>query len=169
LPRGSDPPPAPLSLDEAAARWREDAGALAALRRILREADDRAEQAGLPCRACGACCHFEEFGHRLYVTAGELAVLAAQPAPQPGRAGRCPYQLDSRCQARDRRPLGCRVFFCDADRPDATRRLYERLHRRIRSLHERRRLPYAYVELTAGLAEVLQRTARPPATPQPRP
>src|SRR5512133_1424160 len=45
------------------------------------------------CNACGACCDFPAYGHRLFVTPPELIYLAARLdvdrlEPMPG--GRCP-------------------------------------------------------------------------------
>jgi len=53
-----------------------------------------AERAGR-CNACGACCDFATYDHRLFVTTPELMYLAtglnAKELKQMS-AGRCPYQ-----------------------------------------------------------------------------
>ena len=152
--RGSSSAAGAVDLVDAVARCRADGRFLAELSAILRRADAAVARDGPGCRACGACCRFEEFGHRLYVSAGELALLTAAAPPEPCRPGRCPYQLDSRCTARDRRSLGCRVFFCRAELADGSAALYEQLHRQIRRLHDRYALGYLYVELTAALVEI---------------
>ena len=105
------------------------------------------------CMGGGACCRFDLFDHRLYVTVGELALLMRTEPEDPSRTAlnRCPYQQGPRCLARQNRPLGCRVFFC-REEPDARDNgLYEASHRRICELHARHDVPYAYVELISAL------------------
>ena len=136
---------------------RSDARFIAGLRELYRQVDLDVGRQNASCRACGDCCRFDRTDHRLYVSTGELALLtAAAPggpvSPQPLR---CPYQDADRCSARDRRPLGCRVFFCDEDLQAWSRDSYERFHRQIRRLHDEAHLPYAYIEMTAATAEVL--------------
>ncbi len=69
------------------------------------------------CQISGRCCRFIEYEHTLFVSAPEVAVLLAD-APPPVRplddGATCPWQDDrGRCTAREARPLGCRVYFCD--------------------------------------------------------
>jgi hypothetical protein len=155
LPREGDPTAGcGGDLAEAVERCRREAGFLAGIAAVLSDADAAVAEKSPTCRACGQCCRFEEFGHRLYVSTGELALLSASRPRRVCRPGRCPYQVGSRCTARRRRGLGCRVFFCDPAAKEWSAALYEELHRRIRRLHARARLPYRYVELTAGLSEL---------------
>jgi Fe-S-cluster containining protein len=125
------------------------------LRAVYAQADAEAAKRNLSCRACGGCCRFATAGHRLLASAAELALLleGSPPACRP-EPGRCPYQQGARCTARERRPLGCRVYFCDEPSAAAAGR-YERHHRQVRRLHAERGLPYAYAELTGALAELL--------------
>ncbi len=141
-------------LAEAVERCRRDAGFLSDLAGVLSEADAAVAEERPACRACGACCRFEEFGHRLYVSTGELALLSVSRPRRVCRPGRCPYQVGQRCTARRRRGLGCRVFFCDPAAGEWSAAVYEQHHRGIRLLHARAHLPYHYVELTAALAEL---------------
>ncbi len=106
------------------------------------------------CEACGHCCRLQEFGHRLYVSTAELALLLREPPPTGPTPGQCPYQVGRLCTARTRRTLGCRTFFCRPDLADASRALHERFHAELRRLHEARRIPYRYVELVCGIAAV---------------
>jgi Fe-S-cluster containining protein len=124
------------------------------LRRILDEAE--AEMAGLAdsCEACGQCCDFDARGHKLYVSTGELAVLALHAEIFRPRRGRCSYQQGARCGARAARPLGCRLFYCKFPAGFTDTNAYEDHHRRIRALHREANVPYHYVELTGALAEV---------------
>ncbi len=145
----------PPLLGEAVALCRADAKFTSALCEIYTRADLAVAKRSPDCRACGACCRFDRMGHRLYVSTGELAMLCETPPSQPFRPGRCPYQSGSQCTARRRRPLGCRVFFCGEGPAEWSSELYEKYHAQIRRLHESHGLPYSYVELTAGLREIL--------------
>ena len=87
------------------------------LRAIYAEVDAEVARAAPVCRISGRCCRFEEYGHTLFVSAPEFALLLAD-APPPSRpvdgGDTCPWQDDrGRCSAREARPLGCRVYFCD--------------------------------------------------------
>ena len=94
-----DDPSLTRAVEQAAA----DADFLAELRGILAEADSAARRQGLSCRACGQCCLFEQFGHRLYVTPGELALLLAD-VPEEDRPadGSCPHHRAGRCTGSSR-------------------------------------------------------------------
>ncbi len=155
-----------IALADTVARCADDAGFLDELGQILRQADVAAEKHNWACRACGKCCRFDQFGHKLYVTGGELAYLTDN-SPIPAKAnlsapdtaidveaGLCPYQRESRCVARDGRALGCRLFFCDPAAADWFCETYEALHEQIKHIHAAADLPYVYVELTAALAEL---------------
>ena len=133
---------------------------LAAIRELYAQADASAAASGLVCLGGGCCCKFDIAGHRLYLSTGELAILAATPRPArpavdaaapstPPRL-RCPYQRGPRCHARDNRPLGCRIHFCRGDHAALNAR-YEQLHDALRHLHDQFGVPYYYVELTASL------------------
>jgi len=155
MPPGDDAPAEPLNIARAVRLCQADETFVPALRQLYRAVDAETAASGLTCMGGGACCKFDLADHRLYLSTGELALLTAEPPPGPlGRPGRCPYQLGPRCLGRDRRPLGCRTFFCAPRGQDVRVRLYEAYHRQIRSLHERRWLPYAYVELTSTLSQL---------------
>lgn len=126
---------------------------LEALADLLARAE-RALAAHAPdCSACGACCDFRQAGHRLYVTPAEVSLLRLQPPPQPPRELHCPYQVGLACTARDRRPLGCRVYFCRSLPPETQQDLYERFHHEIADLHRKHGRQYDYRELSAALGE----------------
>jgi hypothetical protein len=106
----------------------------------------------------GVCCRFGEFGHRLYVTPAELAYFAGSVGRAPPVAASpdsCPYQVGGLCEARGPRPMGCRVFFCESAGQGWQEDLTENYLRRLRSLHERFHLPYAYGEWLAGLGQTV--------------
>jgi hypothetical protein len=167
-------------LARAVAMCAADAGFLAGIEQILRQADRAAVERRLECRQCGNCCRFEQFGHRLYVTAGELSLmlhLAPDRVSEPiGKirpwgifdnpqsairngsrakpASLCPHQDQARCLARAGRALGCRLFFCAPSAHGWFCDAYESFHQQIKLLHAAHGLPYVYAELAAALAEL---------------
>lgn len=105
------------------------------------------------CRECGQCCNFVEYGHRLYVSTAEVALLLSQEAPSPEalQKGLCPYQVGNACKLREKRPLGCRLFFCHLERDPQYQKVCESFHAALRTLHQRRCVPYIYAEFTTWL------------------
>lgn len=107
------------------------------------------------CVMSGRCCHFEEYGHRLYVTTMELATFSHHVAnfapPKKWDGTGCPFQIDKRCGVHPIRPMGCRLFFCDASSTDWQQQLYENFHNQLKRLHESLDVPYAYMEWRESL------------------
>jgi Fe-S-cluster containining protein len=99
------------------------------------------------CVLRGACCRFDEYGHNLFVTTLEAAYFVAH-AGQPHAAvvDGCPYQIEGRCRARDARPMGCRIFFCDPQTRHWQGPLTEEALRCLRLLHEKLVVSYVYAE-----------------------
>lgn len=121
------------------------------------------------CQACGACCDFVAYDHRLYVTPPELAYLAAKLGVRELKTmptGRCPYQEGPKCTVHEQRFAGCRIFGCDGD-PDFQSELSEETLRRLKALCEESRVPYRYQDLAAALAGVNCDTCRSAAAPGP--
>jgi len=141
------------ALRGAVATCQTDGRVLDGLSAIFRDVDGAVRLAGSVCMGGGGCCRFALAGHRLYVSSAELALL--QNGPPVGSAGPlvCPWQQGPACSARERRPLGCRTFFCRMD-PRLVAELYESAHARIRRLHEVNAVPYIYVEMTAALEQL---------------
>ena len=88
-----------------------------AVREVYRELDAAVAALAPVCGVSGRCCRFVEYEHTLFISAPEAAILLAD-APPPSRplddGATCPWQDDrGRCTAREARPLGCRVYFCD--------------------------------------------------------
>lgn len=145
------------------------------LRRIYAVVDAAARDQGVVCRNSGRCCRFDSFGHRLYVTGLEIAWVLAQVRgmreesveaeglrlqvlPDAGASdrhlskGACVFQIERLCSVHRVRPLGCRVFFCEAGSEAWQHALYEQHQAVLRRLHEEQVIPYAYMEWRAGLA-----------------
>jgi hypothetical protein len=166
-------------------RWRELAGHPAVEAFFVRARARIAEvvRAQRPiCLASGACCNFEKFGHRMYVSGLEAAFVVARiDAARKARAanplrvldiaaardrGDCPYLVTNVndpagrafCGEHEERPLGCRIFYCDkgADGRGAEwqSELYEAIHREIVALHQALDAPYSYIEWREALRVV---------------
>lgn len=143
-----------------------------ALKVVYRDLDAAVAEAGPTCLASGLCCRFEEYGHTLFVSAPEMAVLLAD-APPPSRplddGATCPWQ-DSRgrCTAREARPMGCRVYFCDPTYQDQAPILAERGIAGLKRMVEALDLPWDYAPLHRHLREAREDGrfgAPPPGTP----
>lgn len=109
------------------------------------------------CSNRGACCRFGEFGHRLFVTPIEVAYFLATaegPVPRSEASQTCPYQRGGLCTARVGRPAGCRIFFCDPDARSWQGPLTEATLARLKDLHERFNLPYAYLDWMQALGQL---------------
>src|SRR5690606_15972402 len=106
-------------------------------------------------------CRFGRFGHRLYVTAlevvyylaiaGEAATAERSEATGSGlipliTEDVCPHAPGGKCQARSRRPLGCRIFYCDPAAQHWQGPLTEDLLGELRRLHDELQVPYFYAE-----------------------
>ena len=128
---------------------------------LYRELDAAVAAFGPACAVSGRCCRFEEYGHTLFLTAPEAAVLIedAPPPVRPLDAGMtCPWQdLKGRCTAREARPLGCRVYFCDPTYEEQAPMLTERFLDRLRRLVEERGWPWDYAPLHRHLETSLPR------------
>lgn len=81
---------------------------------IYGEADAAVAAAGPVCQSSGRCCRFIDYGHTLFLSELEADVLL-ESAPDYSEVSKegCPFQVNNLCTARDERPLGCRVYFCD--------------------------------------------------------
>jgi hypothetical protein len=121
-------------------------------RRVLElyEAVDREVAAAGPvCVASGRCCRFKEHGHVLYLSNVEADVLlaAAPPYEQPATPDCCPFQKDNLCTAREPRPLGCRVYFCDPAYQETGNRITEDYLRLLKELADAHGVAWRYAPL----------------------
>lgn len=126
-----------------------------AMRDFYAEVDAAVAAHAPVCVNRGQCCRFDTFGHRLYVTAVEMMYFAKGLADRPlaPTDGACPYQIEGRCTARDHRPLGCRVFFCEERSQAWQGPEYERFLARLKEIGEAFAIPYRYGEWLAALDE----------------
>ncbi|MGC8551919.1 MAG: hypothetical protein ACP5O7_03540 [Phycisphaerae bacterium] len=174
---------APKTLDEMFARGNNAAltQVIAAVRQLYAALEDEIALQKPLCTASGRCCHFESYGHRLYVTPAEMVVfehhrreaavahrpggLSPPAGPEPD-AWRfplplldescevnpgCPWQVNGLCMAREGRPLGCRIYFCDESSSAWQTSAYERFHNELKRLHERFDIGYSYTEWRQAL------------------
>lgn len=116
-----------------------------AMRNFYRDLDEELSGLEVSCRGCGCCCHFDVVDHILYASGLERRYLVRVAGPQPLADAepeqlawglRCPYQSGGRCQAREGRALGCRLYHCDW--PDGVDEdmVYQRWHERLKRLHD---------------------------------
>jgi Fe-S-cluster containining protein len=98
------------------------------------------------CELSGRCCRFKEYGHTLFLSRPEAELLLEQGLPANAvvdEAG-CPFQTNGLCTARERRPLGCRVYFCDPNYVGIGEQLSERYVTRLKQLHDQSRTAWDY-------------------------
>jgi Fe-S-cluster containining protein len=154
---GSDPE----RLDPASFRER--------LRSVYRELDADVARLGPRCEISGRCCRFEEYGHTLFASAPEIALLLAD-GPPPCRpldeGASCPWQgPNGRCTARDARPMGCRVYFCDPAYQAALPEIAEASIARLKRLVDDLGLPWDYAPLHRHLRLALEEGLFHPPVP----
>ncbi len=139
--------PAPRSEPQ----WRAEIDAL------YKDLDQEVALFGPICRLSGRCCRFEEYGHTLFVSSPEVQFLleAAPHQQRPlDRGETCPWQSDQgHCTAREARPLGCRVYYCDSSYESVAQELSEKFIARLKRLSDSRGLPWNYAPLHRHLAE----------------
>lgn len=147
----------PIELDVDAFR-----GALLALYADL---DAEVARRAPVCQLSGRCCRFKEYDHTLFLSAPELSVLLAD-APAPSRpldkGLTCPWQdAQGRCTAREARPLGCRVYFCDPKYEGQAEELSETFLARLKRLAEDFGLPWNYAPLHQHLRSAWSQRVQP--------
>jgi Fe-S-cluster containining protein len=101
------------------------------------------------CKACGDCCDFDTYGHRLYVTPPELIYLADKLGAANLKTmtnGRCPYQLDSKCTIHPHRFASCRIFFCKGNAEEQAT-LSEETLKKLKALCTEFNIPYRYMDI----------------------
>lgn len=121
------------------------------------------------CKGCGACCNFDAYDHRLFVTGPELIHLAENlnaDRLRPMPSGRCPYQQGRVCTIHEDRFAGCRIFCCNGD-ADFQSELSEAALKRLKALCEQFEIPYRYQDLARALNALATDTCRSAEAPCP--
>jgi Fe-S-cluster containining protein len=125
-----------------------------ATRRIVlemyREVDRDVAAAGPVCVASGRCCRFKEYGHTLFLSNLEAEVLLAACPPYDPltvTADFCPFQQGNLCTAREPRPLGCRVYYCDPNYQETGVRISETYIRRLKQIADQEGVAWQYAPL----------------------
>lgn len=109
---------------------------------------------GVVCEVSGRCCNFEKIDHVLFATIMEMAVLLERKpiGTWPTSPVLCPYWVGGKCEAREDRPLGCRVYFCDPTyEAQHASRLYETYHKRLEDLARRYHFGGEYLPMVRAL------------------
>lgn len=116
---------------------------------LYQDVDREVAAAGPVCVASGRCCRFKDYGHVLFLSNLEADVLLAQ-APlyeQPVTSDFCPFQKDNLCTAREPRPLGCRIYYCDSSYQETGNGLTEKYLHRLKELAEAQGIAWRYAPL----------------------
>jgi hypothetical protein len=128
-----------------------EADAPAELRALYDQVDGEVARLGPICELSGRCCRFAEFEHVLFVSTLEIRYLVtgAPPPARPLDSGlTCPWQdPHGRCLARESRPLGCRIFYCDAAYQEGAHEISERAIRQLKAITQRWDLAWNYAPL----------------------
>lgn len=125
-----------------------------ALEAIYEELNSEVAALGVTCWVRGVCCDFERADHRLYASSLELAyVLEAHDGPLPFSGRLCPFWKEGQCTERERRPLGCRTYFCDERYRDRLEALYEKYYSRLKATAEKEGFDWSYGEFVEGLKD----------------
>jgi hypothetical protein len=116
---------------------------------MYREVDREVAAAGPVCVASGRCCRFKEYGHVLFLSNLEADVLlrGAPSYEGPVTPDFCPFQKGNLCTAREPRPLGCRVYYCDPKYQEIGVAISEKYLRRLKALADAAGVPWRYAPL----------------------
>src|SRR5438270_12493018 len=116
---------------------------------LYKEVDEAVHAAGPVCVASGRCCRFKEYGHTLFLSNLEADVLLAS-APlyeQPVSPDFCPFQKNNLCTAREPRPLGCRIYYCDPSYQETGNQITEEYLGRLKQLAQEHGVAWQYAPL----------------------
>src|SRR5437762_837773 len=122
---------------------------------LYQAVDREVAAAGPVCIASGRCCRFKEYGHVLYMSNLEAEVLlaAAPPYEQPVTSDFCPFQKEKLCTAREPRPLGCRVYYCDPTYQETGNQITEKYLAQLKDIAREEGIDWRYAPLHVFLNE----------------
>lgn len=128
-------------------------------------ADEAVRAAAPRCDASGRCCRFTEYGHTLFISRFEADILLERaPAyERPVSRDGCPFQVNGLCTARETRPLGCRIYFCDPAFQDRMSAITEATIAALKKIADAHGTGWEYAPLQHFLNE--PRAASAPQTP----
>jgi hypothetical protein len=132
---------------------------------LYAEVDRAVAAAGPVCVASGRCCRFKEYGHTLFLSNLEAEVLlaGAPPYERPVTSDFCPFQRGNLCTAREPRPLGCRVYYCDPAYQETGNLISEAYLRRLKDIARAEGVAWNYAPLHAFLNDPDAAAAGPPS------
>jgi hypothetical protein len=116
------------------------------------------------CQKSGKCCRFTEYGHTLFLSDMEAQILLDDVTIRSASKDNCPFQIDGLCTARDQRPLGCRIYFCDVTFAEAMPVIAERFNGELKKLADEFGHPWRYAPLHEFLRERLVDDSSEPRT-----
>ena len=124
---------------------------------IYESADAEVAAAAPVCEVSGRCCRFREYGHTLFLSRPEAELLLHEGLPPDSVVNDegCPFQIRGLCTARERRPLGCRVYFCDPRYEGTGEQISERAIGQLKALHAESQTPWEYRPLVHFLREAM--------------
>jgi hypothetical protein len=116
---------------------------------IYRDVDTTVASAGPVCVASGRCCRFKEYGHTLFLSNLEAEVLleSAPAYEKPVSPDFCPFQKENLCTAREPRPLGCRIYYCDPAYQETGKGITEQSLHRLKALANEFGVEWEYAPL----------------------
>lgn len=104
------------------------------------------------CNACGVCCDFERYGHRLYISTPELRYFVNHIGPdiRSMEGEICPYNENGKCMVYPYRFLACRIFCCNT-LPTGQSEIYEQAIIQLKMLCRECNIQYRYMDLKNAL------------------
>ena len=76
-----------------------------------------------------------------------MALADAPPYEPPVSPDFCPFQKGNLCTAREPRPLGCRIYYCDPNYQETGNRITEEALHRLKQLAQDHGLEWHYAPL----------------------
>lgn len=127
------------------------------LEQIYNKLDIELSKINPGCDGCGTCCHFDEYGHELYVSNIEVEYILENvdvPPFDPDQKT-CPFFVEKKCTIREHRTLGCRVFFCNPDYKEQSYEIYNKYYKMIKDIAIKKQTEWSYLPMVKSLANQL--------------